>query len=63
MGKSVAIYCVTAHVMLSNQIHGIIASHLNSDFEDKFTQMTKERSFGQLISFGPSSIQMKTGKI
>ena len=61
MGKSVSICCVTAHVMLSKQIHGIIASNLNFEFDDKFTQMTKYRSFGRLISFGPRSFQLKMG--
>ena len=62
MGNSFAICCVITHVMLCKQIHEIIASIMQSDFDDIFDQITKYRSFGQLISLGPSSIQIKLGK-
>ena len=52
MGKSVAIGCVATHVILSNQIHGIIASQFHSEFDNLFDQKNKKRSFGQLISLG-----------
>ena len=61
MGKSIAICYDTTQVLLCKQFHGITAGHLESVFDNEFTQMNKYRSFGQLISFGPRSIQLEMG--
>ena len=62
MTKSTVICCVTTHVIMCKQIHGVTSWQLQSSSDNEFTQMTKYWLFGQQISLGPISIQRKMSK-